>query len=797
MQERDNTDSYFEFDDTNKEVLIKRYDTPTPWMNYLSNGTFHTMISQAGGAVAFYKSPQIWRINRYRFYHLPHDRSGMYLYLRNKENKQYWCPTNAPAPTRPESWSAAHGAGYTRFMAQNDGLSARLNYFVSPSDNVLVWNLKLKNLTPDVKNYDIFTYVEFGMMEFLREVSWVCYMKHQMSVYYLDNVKSLIFKYGVENQPKPDETPLVYLASDQPLKGYDGDRDEFIGTYRSESDPFVVEQSECTNSTLFGGDPCGALQMEVNLQPGEEKTVNVYLGCEMSESDISRILNHLREKDYVRKSFSKLQNGWSNYFKGFHCEVPHENAKRMINFWNPYQAQRNFLFSRNISYYATGTFRGVGYRDTSQDVLSQVPLDLESAKEKMRILLKEQYQDGHANHYFFPYEGWDPVTTIHSDDHLWPALSVWSIVMEEGKTDFLNEMVPFYDGGQATVYDHLKSAVEFTMQNIGRNGLPLMLRSDWNDQMFKVCREGKGESFWTSMQLGVILPKMAELARLLNKYDDAAWYKDIYDEQKRIVNNIGWDGEWYRRAIMDNGLFLGTMENPEAKVWLNAQSWSVYSGFATPERAVQCMHTVKKKLDSDLGIKLIDPPVTTFPDPKDPLTHYNKGTGENAAVFCHANTWAIIAECMLGRGDIAWKYFQQLIPEVAMRKAGPWRYKAEPYVYVSNLFGPDSDKFGLANVSWLTGTASWMYIAATQYILGIRPEWEGLRIDPCLPSDWEETMVERIFRGCKIKISMKKTKGICKGNTLLKVNGQYLKKSLIPKEMIEYSKELIVDAEIR
>lgn len=796
MQHRNNPDSYFEFDDHNKEVIIKRYDTPTPWMNYLSNGTFHTMMSQAGGAVAFYKSPQIWRINRYRFYHLPQDRSGMYLYIRDKKNGTYWCPTSEPAPAKPQEWTAAHGMGYTRFSARHDNLDAQLKYFVAPSENVLIWNLKLTNLSSEEKNLDLFAFVEFGMMEFLREVSWVCYMKHQMTVYYQNDFNSLVFKYGVENQPKHDETPLVYMAADYPLKGFDGDRDEFIGTYRSESNPTVVEKANCTNSTLYGGDPCGALQMEVTLKPGEEKTINVFLGCELTEETIGKTLNKLRDQAYVKAAYDSLTGNWQSYFSGFNCQLPHHNAQRMINIWNPYQAQRNLLFSRNISFYATGTFRGVGFRDTSQDTLSQIPLAMDSAKDKIRMLLKEQYQDGHANHYFFPYEGWEPVTNIHSDDHLWPALSVWNIVAEEGSTRFLYEKVPFYDGGQATVYDHLKRAVEFTMNNLGERGLPLMLRSDWNDQMFKVCREGKGESFWTSMQLGVILPKMAELARLLGYEKDALWYEEIYHKQKEIVNTIGWDGSWYRRAIMDSGLYLGTKENPEARIWLNAQSWAVYSGYASADRAVQCMDTVKQYLDSDLGIKLIDPPITTFPDPKDPLTHYNKGTGENAAVFCHANTWAIIAECMLGRGDIAWKYFEQLIPEIAMRKAGPWRYKAEPYVYVSNLFGPDSDKFGLANVSWLTGTASWMYIAATQYILGVRPELNGLLIDPCLPTTWEEVSVERNFRKCQIVISIKKEKGISKGNIRMKINGLEHNSTIIPQDLINGNEKLFVDVEI-
>jgi cellobiose phosphorylase len=778
--DRNNIESYFEFDDKNKEVIIKRYDTPTPWINYLSNGTFHTMMSQAGGGLAFHKSPQIWRINRYRFYHLPTDRSGFYFYIKDKTTGSYWCPTSEPALAKPDSWKAMHGMGYTRFVAEKDGLKAELKYFVGKQENALVWNLKLTNNSDKSKNIDLFSFVEFGMMEYLREVSWVCYMKHQMSVWHKDDIDSLIFKYGVETQPKPDETPLVFFAADKKLKGFDGDRDEFIGAYRSETNPYAIEKDGCTNSTLFGGDPCGALQMDVNIEPGQTEEINVFLGTGMTESEIGSSLQNLRDKSFIQQSFDDLKKEWDNYLSPFSCELPDKDAEREVNIWNPYQSQRNFLFSRNISFYATGTFRGVGFRDTSQDVLSQTPLDTESSKAKMRLLLGQQYADGHTNHYFFPVENWDPLHRKHSDNHIWPILGVWNIVAEEGTTDFLNETIPFYDNGEATVYQHLKKSIDFTLANIGPHGLPLMLHSDWNDQMFKVCREGKGQSFWTAMQLGVALPKLIELAKLTGNEQDIDQYQQLWDKQKELINTIGWDGEWFRRAIMDNGLFLGTKENYEAKIWLNAQSWAVMSGYVSQERGEQAMNVVRDKLDTELGIKLIDPSITTFPDPKDPLTNYNKGTGENAAIFCHANTWAIMAECMLGRGDIAWKYYQQLIPKVAMEQAGPWRYKAEPYAYCSNLFGPESDKFGLANVSWLSGTAAWMYVAATQHILGIRPSWEGLVIDPCLPSDWTDVKVTRVFRNVKHHITINKKKGISKGQTEITVNGKPVPGNVIP-----------------
>ncbi|MCD8483024.1 MAG: hypothetical protein LR015_10405 [Verrucomicrobia bacterium] len=456
----------------------------------------------------------------------------------------------------------------------------------------------------------------------------------------------------------------------------------------------------------------------------------------------------------MNQSADALQKQWKRYLEAFQCELADKEAERMINTWNPYQVERNFQFSRNISYYATGTFRGVGFRDTAQDIMAMIPFDLERSKDKLMQLLGQQYCDGHVNHYFFPTEGWDPVTSIHSDDHLWPILTVYDLIMEEGSLQFLEEPVAWYDGGKASVWQHLQQAIQFTLAHLGERGFPLMLRSDWNDQLFRVCRQGKGESIWTAMQFGTALLRMRELAGLL--HDDVAetLYRNVYQQQQQLVNTLGWDGAWFRRAIMDNGLYLGTKDNAEAKLWLNAQTWSVISEMGDLDKCHQAMNSVAEFLDTPLGIKKIHPSITTFPSPEDPLTNYNKGTGENGAIFCHANTWAIIAECMLGRGDRAWKYYRQLIPNVAMQQATPERYKAEPYVYASNLFGPESDKFGLANVSWLTGTAAWMYIAATQYILGIKPRWHGLEVKPCLPTNWQEATVIRMFRGKKMRIKI-------------------------------------------
>lgn len=779
---RNNPDNYFAFDDEKKEIVIKRYDTPTPWMNYLSNGQFHTMISQAGGAVAFYKSPQIWRLNRYRFFHLPTDRSGLYYYIRELKTGEYWCPTAEPAQQKPNKWYSAHGLGYTRFVAEHNGIKAELIYFIGKKENCVIWNLKLTNTSDEIKEIDIYSFVEFGMMEFMRELSWVSYNKHQVKVTYDKAADAIVYDYAVEMQPKPKETPVVYLASDQQLYAYDGDRDEFIGSYRSESNPYAIEHGGCTKSTLMGGDPCGALQIKMTLNPGQAKVINTFLGTAQNLEGVRESLNICRQSGFVGKSLQEIAQVWDSYLSTFQCQIPDDDAKRMINIWNPYQTQRNFLFSRNISFYATGTFRGVGFRDTSQDVLSQTSLDLLCAKSKTRELLSNQYQDGHTNHYYFNTEGWPPLNRLHSDNHIWPILVVWNIVMEEGSTQFLNETIPYYDGGEATVYEHLCQAIQFTKSNIGQNGFPLMLTSDWNDMLYKVCQNNKGESIWVAMFLGYALPKLAELAKLIDKKNDAHQFMELCQEQRELITTKAWDGNWFCRAIMDNGQYLGTHKMDEAKIFINTQSWSVLSGITNEYKQRTAMNSVKELLDTDLGIIKLWPSIVKFPSADDPLSHYNKGTGENGSIFCHANTWAIIAECQLGDGDQAWKYYRQLIPKVAMNKAGAWRYKAEPYVYASNLFGSESDKFGLANNSWLTGTASWMYIAVTQFILGIRPEWNGLLIDPCLPSTWETVRVTRRFRGCTYNIIIKKPIGKCKGVNCIHLDGKLIEGSVVPYE---------------
>ena len=745
------SDDYCIFDDKNKEVIFKRCDTPTPWINYLSNGVFTTMISQSGGGVSFYKTPQIWRIGRYKFFHVPTDRSGNYIYIEDGDS--LWNPSFEPCQDKPDEWVGAHGMGYTRFTAKKNGVETTLTYFVGEEDGLII-NLKIKS--NEDKNIKVYAYTELGMMEIIRELQWQCYNKHQLKIKYDRENDALIYDYNLDEQLRPDKTPFVYFSADRKCDGYDGDRDEFIGCYRSETNPYAIEKGGCTNSELMGGDPQFAMQFNLRLKAGKEEVLNVFLGAYEKTKSLKTILEKLRSDGYVDRAFAKLKESWREYLDAFNAEIPDKTAERMINIWNPYQADRNFQFSRNISLYATGTVRGIGFRDTAQDVLAVIPFDTKRAREKIKLLLTQQYKDGRTNHYFYPEEGQPPITRTHSDNHIWPIITVYNLINEEGSLDFLSEKVSYFDGGEGSVLEHLEKSVEFASTHLGENGFPLMLHSDWNDMLNKVCRKGKGESIFVSEQLALVCTYMEEIYNLLGK--DGSKFREIREKQQALINTVAWDGEWFKRAVMDDGNFLGSKDCEQAKIWLNTQSWAVLCGVADREKCQKAMDSVYEKLNTPFGIKKIDPSMENYPSKEDPLTLYNKGCGENGSVFCHANTWAIIAECMLGRGDRAYEYYSQLIPKNAMDKVGAWRYKAEPYAYSSNIFGPESDKPGLANVSWLTGTSSWMYVTITQYILGIRPVWEGLKIDPVLPSGWDRVTIKRKFRQCEFDIEIVNSK---------------------------------------
>lgn len=752
-------ESFYEFDDKNREIIFKRHDMPSPWMNYLTNGEMFTMMSQAGGNLSWYKSPQIWRIGRYNFYNLPIDGNGLFVYIKDLSTGKTWNPNFIPCNEVPDFWQSAHGLGYTRFMAEKDGLKAELTCFIG-KDNALIYKMQLTAET--ARDVQIFACQEMGLMQYLREVQWQCYVKNSNNILYNEENDALVYEYFPDGQPRPEETPFVYFTADRKSSSYSGCRQDFIGFYRDLKNPVAIENGSCGNMELKGGEAMFSLSFDLSLQAGKKESLNLYLGTLEQGEDASAVLRRVKASGYAERSFAWLKEYWEGRLARFQVEVPDADSARMMNIWNPLQALVNFYVCREISFYATGTVRGVGVRDASQDILGNLLYDLPAAKKKLKLIMTQQYNCGKTVHYFYPEEKSPALLSDRSDNHIWMIYTAYQIVMEEGKTDFLNEKVAYFDGGEGSVFEHLKKSIEFTVNNLGEDGLPLMLGSDWNDMLSNVCKKGKGESVFVSQMLVLACKQMKELCALVGETHPE--YDKIIEKQEKILNEFCWDGEWFIRAVTDEGMKLGKKGDECAELWINSQSWAVFSESTTKERGMSAMNAAVERLDCGYGLMKLYPPLQrNYPSKENELTFAQPGIGENGGVFCHANTWAIIAECMLGNNDVAYKIYKEMIPDNIVYKFGVDHYNAEPYIYSSNIRAPMALSAGAAGVSWLSGTAAWMTVAIQQYIFGLKPKMHALEIKPCIPNAWESAKVKRIFRGTEYDITIDNTahKGNC------------------------------------
>ncbi|HOJ85011.1 MAG TPA: glycosyl transferase family 36 [Bacillota bacterium] len=768
---------YGYFLENEREFVITRPDTPLPWINYLSNGRYCALISQLGGGYSFFEDPRYRRLTRYRYNSVPADRPGRYIYLRDAESGIYWSPTWQPVGRKPELWRCRHGLGYTGIISLNENILTRLLYLVPLQDNLEIWQLALHNLGRERRRLQLFTYVEFALFNAMEEFishpnlhyfSTADYCREDRAIYYS------FFKPGaVEGLGR------VFISAGRDVAGFDCDREAFIGPYRSENNPLSVEEGMSRNSKVIGGNAAGSLQLLLELEPCGEEKVSIICGVTAEpEESAAPLINKYSSAGAVERELARIKGRWQEYLAHFRVETPDSEANGMINIWNQYQCRIAFDWSRYASYFHTGTFRGIGFRDSCQDTLGVLHAAPGEAREKIKLLAANMYPDGHSYHLFFPVVGkGDP--TPYSDDHLWLIHAVSSYIKETGDRGILDETVPYIGGGRGSLYEHLVRAVDYTRSNLGPRGLPRMFHADWNDCLDEVDREGRGESVWTAFQLHLVAMEMTEMAALKGNIEESRRFCELAGSIRERVNEAAWDGGWYVRAFNDAGEALGSAKNEEGKIYLNAQSWAVISGVAGEERGRLAMDAVREHLDTGRGLKLLHPPYRSFPKGVGSLLNYPPGLKENGAIFCHAHTWAIIAEAMLGRGDLAYRYYRQILPPRAARSAGAELYRVEPYVYCQFIFGPDHPRFGRGSHSWLTGTAAWAWRAFVNWILGIRPAWEGLLIDPCLPADWEGYRAERIFRGANYDIEVRKPRGICKGKARIIVDGKEIPSRII------------------
>ncbi len=775
---------YGYFDDKKKEYVIDRPDVPVSWTNYLGVKDLCTVISHNAGGYTFYKSTEHHRVTRFRPNGVPLDRPGHYVYLRDDDTGEFWSVSWQPVGKnfRKAKYRCRHGLSYSRFQCDYRDIEAEQLMFIPLEDDVELWDVRLTNKGRKKRNISVFSYLEFSFHHV--EID---NQNLQMSLYASgSNYKDGIIEYDFFYEP----WTYHFFTSNFKPDSFDCVRDSFIGSYRSESNPFAVDKGECSNSTELGGNHCGALHKKLTIKPGETTRLVFMLGIGSRNEkgyDLKKKYSSLKNVD---SAFRSLKDFWNEKLSVFQCKTPHPGMNSMLNIWTLYQAEICVIWSRFASFIETGGRVGLGFRDTSQDVMGVVHSNPEKTKSRILQLLRGHTSMGYGLHLFDPdvFEPPEnklpgvklptvvptpsPEDIIHgmedvcSDDALWLVGSVCEWIVETGELEFFDRVVPYADRGEGTVYEHLKKILDFSAENTAENGICQGLRADWNDCL----NLGGGQSVMVSFMHYWALRIFVESAEKLGRTGDVVKYTKMAEGVRQACEEVGWDGDWYLRGFTKKGIKIGTRESDEGKIFLNAQSWAVYSETASNERAGKCMDAVDKYLFSKYGLHLLWPSYSKPDDDIGYVTRVYKGIKENGAIFSHPNPWAVIAECKLGNGNRAMKYYDAILPYnqndiIEIRQA-------EPYSYCQFIMGRDHTAFGRARHPWLTGSAGWFYTAASKYMLGIKPSYEGLIIDPCIPSDWKGFEVVRKWRGAVYKIKVKNPSGVQKGIRSLKLNGK-------------------------
>jgi len=767
---------YGHFDNEAKEYVITRPDTPLPWINYLGADEYCAMLSNTAGGYSFYKDARERRLLRYRYNNVPMDQGGRYLYIRDNKSKDFWSASWQPVMKSPDEYEyeCRHGLGYSKINTQYDHISTETVYLVPLKENLEIMMITLKNNSKKKRDLSIFSYVEFCLWDALNDMTDYQYNLNIGETTHSNSTIYHLSRYRVEGN---------YLAffscTNAKIAGFDSQRRDFLGTYGSMQAPEVVVKGKCNNSIACGWSPIGAHQINIKLDPKEEKTLIFVLGYEEDPANVPKTVKKFKEKEKVEEELAKLKKFWNENITKFSVDTQDDDVNTMVNIWNQYQCRTTFNWSRSASYYEAGIGRGMGFRDSNQDTLGFVHQIPEKVKERIIDLASTQFEEGDAYHQY------SPLTKKgngrgYSDDHLWLVLSTASYIKESGDIDFLSEEVPFDTGNKSSMYEHLERAIDYSVKNVGPHGIPKIGFADWNDCLNLNMDHGqdRAESVMVGMMLVLAAREMARMAELYGKNDDATKYINIAKSMSETINKEAWDGAWYVRAFDDNGNPVGSSKNKEGQIYLEPQPWAVMSGVANDERAKKCMNSVKKYLATEHGVMILQPSYNKFHPELGSITVYPPGLKENGAIFCHPNPWAMIAEAMLGRGDTAFKYYKAILP--AARNKIAKTHKVEPYVYCQMIAGSDHKDFGEGKNSWLTGSGSWNFVAISQWILGIRADYNGLAIDPSIPKEWDGFEVKRIFRGCEYYITVRNPEHVSKGIKSVTVDGQKTGSNIIP-----------------
>lgn len=774
---------YGHFDNEKREYVIDKVDLPTSWTNYLGVKDTCVVVNHTAGGYMFYKTPEYHRVTRFRGNSVPMDRPGHYVYVRDNDNGDYfsisWQPVGKPLDKA--KYKCRHGLSYSVYECEYDKLKASQKLCVPIDDDVELWDVVIENTDNKPRDLSIFSYCEFSFHHIM-----IDNQNFQMSLYCAgSSYKDGIILYDLFYE----EFGYQYFTSNFSPDGFDCLRDKFLGLYHTEDNPQAVINGQCTGSFEKGNNHCGSLQKNLVIQPGEKVRLIFMLG-EGDDLEGRRIREKYSDFANVDKAYKDLEKYWDDKINKQTIDTPSEAMNTMINIWTLYQSEVNVMFSRFASFIEVGGRTGLGYRDTAQDSMTIPHSNPEKCKQRIVQLLNGLVSKGYGLHLFQPewfekkkddkkpfksptvIPGINKSDIIHgiedacSDDALWLIPSIVEYIKETGEIEFANQIVPYADKGEGTVYEHMMRILDFSAKEVGATGICLGLRADWNDCL----NLGGGESALVSFLHYWALNNFIELAQYLGRDDDVEKYKEMATHVKDVCNNELWDEEWFIRGITKNGKKIGTSTDKEGKVHLESNAWAVLSGAASEEKGIKAMDSVKEYLATPYGIMLNAPSYTVPDDDIGFITRVYPGVKENGAIFSHPNPWAWAAECVLGRGDRAMEYYNSLCPYnqndmIEIREA-------EPYSYCQFIMGKDHTAYGRARHPFMTGSGGWSYFSATRYMLGIRPDFDKLNIDPCIPKEWDKFKVHRVWRGAEYDISVVNPNKVNKGVKEIKLNGE-------------------------
>ncbi len=797
------------FDDQNKEYVITNPKTPYPWINYLGNQDFFSLISNTAGGYSFYKDARLRRITRYRYNNVPVDMGGRYFYINDDDN--IWSPGWSPVKKDLEFYECRHGMGYTVISGKSNGLKATVTFFVPNNYKGEVQKVTLKNEGTTPKEFKLFSFLE-----------WCLWNAEDDSTNFQRNfntgeveVEGSTLFHKTEYKERRDHFAFYTVNSE--IEGYDCDRETFMGLYNGFGNPQAVLAGKANNSKADGWSPIASHCLNISLAPGESKDLVFILGYvenpqeekfnadgSMNKSRAYAMIEQFNTTEKVDAALAELKQSWSDLLSKYTVNTPDDKMNRMVNIWNQYQCMVTFNMSRSASYFESGIGRGMGFRDSNQDLLGFVHQIPDRARERILDLAATQFEDGGCFHQYQPLtkKGNDAVGGDFSDDPLWMILSTAAYIKETGDYSILDEMVPYRNDEKLaqTMMHHLQQSFYRVVNNVGPHGLPLSMRADWNDCLNLSCFSNTpGESFqtWTSPKYGddkyskvaeslfvatlftYAGPEYVALCKHQGLNDKAEAAQAEIDKMKNLICEYGYDGEWFLRAYDDFGRKVGSKECEEGKIFIEPQGFAVMSEIGKDKGYdLKTLESIDKYLNCKHGLVLNNPAFTKYYIEYGEISTYPAGYKENAGIFCHNNAWIICAEAYVGHGDKAFEYYSKIAP--AYLEDISDLHRTEPYVYAQMIAGKDAGRFGEAKNSWLTGTAAWNFVAVSQYMLGIIPDYDGLKIDPSIPSEWDGFKATRQFRNATYQISVSNPSHVSKGVKSVTVDGNAIEGNILP-----------------